>query len=191
MDSDSPWGNPNPMEPRVLWNGGDAAGWRQCGPGSFEVVDGALVARGGMGMLWYAEESYADFTLSLEWKVTRPEDNSGIFVRFPDPGGDPWVAVNGGYEIQICDTADDKHNTGSIYSFQGPSKVPTRAVGEWNHMEIFVSGQHYRISVNGLVVNEYVGDRTLEGFIGIQNHDDGSPVHYRNIRVHEHQSATK
>jgi hypothetical protein len=166
-----------------LWNGQDLDGWSMAGPGEFVVEDGSLKATGGMGLLWYSAESFGDFELRLEWMVEEKDDNSGIFVRFPDPGDDPWVAVNHGYEIQICDAAGDKHNTGSVYSFQGPSSVPTRPAGEWNEYSIQVVGQRYTIRINGELVNEYDGERTLEGYVGLQNHDDGSPVRYRNIRA--------
>jgi len=166
-----------------LWDGASFDGWSQCGPGRFMIMDGAMVASGGMGMLWYSAESFDDFRLSLEWKVSEADDNSGVFVRFPDPGDDPWVAVNGGYELQICDTEPDMQNTGSVYSFQGPTSVPTNPVGQWNKYEITVVGQHYMVRVNGTLVNEFDGERSLEGFIGVQNHDDGSPVAFRGFAV--------
>lgn len=166
-----------------LWDGASLDGWQQCGPGQFTVIDGALVASGGMGMLWYSKEPFKDFKLSLNWKVSEADDNSGVFVRFPNPGDDPWVAVNGGYELQICDTEPDMHNTGSVYSFQGPTSVPTKPVGEWNLYEITVVGQHYEVRINGVLVNEFEGERSLEGYIGVQNHDDGSPVAFRNFTI--------
>ena len=153
------------------------------GPGAFVVEDGSLKATGGMGLLWFSEASFRDLELSFEWKVADPANNSGVFVRFPDPGDDPWVAVNEGYEIQICDTAPEKHNTGSVYSFKAPSSVPTKPVGEWNTMVIRVIGQDYTVTVNGTEVTRFTGDRSTEGFVGLQNHDDESPVRYRNIRV--------
>ena len=73
----------------VLFDGKTAEGkmpqgWRMAGPGSFEVVDGALESAGGMGLLWYSARAFADFVLDLDWQVARVEDNSGVFVRFPD-----------------------------------------------------------------------------------------------------------
>jgi hypothetical protein len=155
------------------------------GPGEFIVEGDTFYAHGGMGLWWYGEKSFKDFELHLEWKVQDDADNSGVFVRFPHPGNDPWVAVNQGYEIQICDAAQAKHNTGSVYSFQAASHMPTNPAGKWNDYDIKVVGQHYTIRINGEVVNEFDGDRTLEGYIGVQNHDDESPVSYRNIRVTE------
>lgn len=182
----------NPEQParkvlgtEVLWNGGDPLeqGWEMAGPGAFVVEDGALKATGGMGLLWYAAEAFEDFELELEWQVEDPSDNSGVFVRFPAAGGDPWVAVNGGYELQISDLDGPRHDTGSVYSFQGSLDVPTKPPGEWNHYRIRVVGQHYHVEVNGVVVNDFIGERGFAGHIGLQNHDDGSPVRFRNVTV--------
>lgn len=172
-----------PAAPRTLWDGGPLDGWKMAGPGAFVVEDGALKATGGMGLLWYAAESFADFRLELEWSVSEAADNAGVFVRFPDPGGDPWVAVNDGYEIQICDAATPKHRTGAVYSFSPSSHVPTAPPGEWNRMEIEVVGQNYLVRVNGETVNRFLGFRGERGHVGLQNHDDGSPVRFRAIRV--------
>ncbi|MEZ6004512.1 MAG: DUF1080 domain-containing protein [Planctomycetota bacterium] len=168
-----------------LWHGGDPLqeGWAMAGPGAFVVEDGTLKTTGGMGLLWYEAEDFADFRLELQWKVEDAGNNSGIFVRFPSPGNDPWVAVNQGYELQICDAGGEKSKTGSVYSFQGPTAVPTRPVGEWNDYAVEVVGQHYKVWINGELVNEYDGERTLRGHIGLQNHDDTSPVRFQNIRI--------
>jgi type 1 glutamine amidotransferase len=176
--------SPNASAYHVLFDGTSKDGWKMCGPGAFELKDGVLTTRGGMGMLWH-ERELTDFILMLEWRVGRKEDNSGVFVRFPDPGDDPWVAVNRGYEFQVCDAAGPKHRTGSAYSFQDARSVPTKPVGEWNHYEIQVVGQRYTVWINGKLVNVFDGERSRKGHIGLQNHDDKSRVQYRNIRVVE------
>jgi hypothetical protein len=174
---------PRAAETLVLWDGGPLTGWKMAGPGTFVVEDGAIRAAGGMGLLWYAAEEFGDFRLELEWMVEEVSDNSGVFVRFPDPGDDPWVAVNAGYEIQICDMAGPESRTGAIYSFCPSSHVPTRPAGEWNQYAITVTGQDYVVQINGETVNRFQGFRGERGFIGLQNHDDGSPVRFRNLRI--------
>ncbi len=170
-----------------LWTGDVAQldHWQMAGPGEFTHDGNTVYAQGGMGLYWYSARDFENFDLELEWQVTEVTNNSGVFVRFPNPGNDPWVAVNEGYEIQICDTAGPQHNTGSVYSFQAATHIPTKAVGEWNHYRIQVVGHQYTIFINGELVNSFTGDRSARGFIGMQNHDDGSPVRYRNIRVTE------
>ena len=169
----------------VLFDGQGLEGWRMAGPGSFEVVDGCLEARGGMGLLWWAARPFRDFVLTLEWKTTRPEDNSGVFVRFPRPSNDPWTAVREGYEIQICDSTGPGHRTGSVYSFQDAEALASHPPGTWNRYEIMVRGQEYRIQLNGREVCRFHGARGRQGYVGLQNHDDASPVRFRNIRVRE------
>ena len=143
-----------------------------------------------MGMLWYAASPFTDFTLRVDYKLSDADNNSGLFVRFPNPPKSPWDAVNEGYEIQICDGADPEHRTGAVYSFKAADKTPpTRPVGEWNTYEISVKGQDYTISLNGQVINHYVGSRGKTGFVGLQNHDDGSIVRFRNVRIKAAEAA--
>ena len=54
---------------------------------------------------------------------------------------------------------------------------------KWNHYRIQVEGQHYQIWLNGEKVNDFTGDRSAAGMVGLQNHDDGSQVSFRNIRI--------
>jgi hypothetical protein len=168
----------------VLFDGRDADGWRMAGPGGFDLVDGVLESRDGMGLLWYAARPFADFVLDVDWQARRTEDNSGVFVRFSDPGGDPWVAVHEGYEIQIHDTAPEPiHQTGGIYSFAAPSHVASNPAGSWNHYAIECVGQRYTIVLNGATVTEFTGSRRHDGFVGLQNHDAQSRVRFRRVVV--------
>jgi Domain of Unknown Function (DUF1080) len=104
-----------------LFDGRDQEGWCMAGPGRFQIIkqERALESEDGMGLLWYSKNKYNDFILKIGWKVKRENDNSGVFVRFSDPGNDPWIAVNTGYEIQIDDLALPErrplHKTGAIY----------------------------------------------------------------------------
>ena len=167
-----------------LYDGGELDGWAMAGPGGFEAADGAIESRGGMGLLWYQRRTFSDFVLDLDWRVGRREDNSGVFVRFPDPGGDPWAAVHHGYEVQILDAADTaERRTGAIYTFVGPSALPTRNPGEWNHLQVRAVGPFYAVAVNGVSVTTFCGNRGVGGHIGLQNHDEASRVAFRGVRV--------
>ena len=136
--------------------------------------------RGKVGSSWPVAPSKR----RVAWACSgTPADNSGVFVRFPDPGDDPWVGVNQGYEIQIDDLADPLHRTGAIYGFQAPITLASKPVGEWNTFDIRVVGQQYSVALNGTPVTEFTGDRHLEGFVGLQNHDPSSRVAFRDIRI--------
>lgn len=167
----------------VLFDGQSTEGWRQIGPGGFTLENGALVSHGGMGLFYYAERPFRDFVLELEYRANSPGANSGIFVRFPEQTDDPWVPVDAGYEIQIDDSQDPLHQTGSVYTFAPASRLATKPAGEWNQYRIEVRGQRYQIFVNGQKVNDFIGNRGREGYIGLQNHDEDSKVAFRNIRV--------
>ena len=71
------------------------------------------------------EQPWADFILSLDFKIARG-CNSGVFVRTfpltPRPGKD--VGYNG-IEIAIDDTTTaDFHDTGAIYDLVKPRRTP-------------------------------------------------------------------
>jgi hypothetical protein len=170
-----------------LFDGATMDGWQQAGPSGFSVVDGMLQSSGGMGLLWYTKKQFGDFVLKVDWKVLHIDDNSGVFLRFPDPGGDPENAVNNGYEVQIDDVgAPDGamiHKTGAIYNFAAPTKVATNPVGEWNFYEIHAVGQSYRVILNGSEVTDFTGSRSTRGYVGLQNHN--GTVTFRSVRIME------
>jgi hypothetical protein len=170
-----------------IFDGATMDGWQQAGPDGFSVVDGMLQSSGGMGLLWYTKKQFGDFILKVDWKVLHIDDNSGVFLRFPDPGNDPWVAVNNGYEVQIDDSgAPDGamiHKTGGFYNFAAPSKVATNPVGEWNFYEIHAVGQSYRVILNGSEVTDFTGSRSTKGYVGLQNHN--GTVTFRSVRIME------
>jgi Domain of Unknown Function (DUF1080) len=162
------------------------------GKGTFVILqkENALQTQGGMGLLWYYKKKFKDFILELEWKASSKGDNSGVFIRFPNPGNDPYVAVNSGYEIQINDLAqpDGKpiHGTGAVYEFAAPSIMNSKSTGQWNSLQIVAEKQKYTVTTNGVtVISSFIGDRLLEGYIGLQNHDKKSKVFFRNIKVGE------
>ncbi|WP_380166671.1 CBM35 domain-containing protein [Jannaschia sp. R86511] len=165
--------------------------WRMAGPGSFGRVDDCSIrGEGGLGLLWFTEQQFSDqYTLALDWKLVK-DDNGGVFVGFPNPGNDPWVAVDNGYEIQIDATDADDRTTGAVYTFQGADldavEQALNPVGRWNSYEIQVDGDRIRITLNGTLVNDFTSTdpaRDLAGFIGVQNHGGGETVYYRDIQI--------
>ncbi|MDI3417308.1 ThuA domain-containing protein [Streptomyces luteolus] len=182
-----------------LFDGTSVDGWKQAGPGSFELKDGTLTTVGGMGMLWYEAKEFGSYSLRLDWKMAGEagDDNSGIFIGFP-PSDDPWSAVDNGYEIQIDATDVPEKTTGSVYGFQSADiEARDKALnppGEWNTYELRVEGEHLQIWLNGVKINDYTNTdpaRSLaQGHIGIQNHGDSDRVAFRDIRVKELAEAS-
>ncbi|WP_084469503.1 family 16 glycoside hydrolase [Jiangella gansuensis] len=188
-------GCPEPQTPPAgyvpLYDGATLDGWTQAGPGGFAVDEcGLLQPHGGMGLLWYDQQTFSDYTMRVDFRVQDPADNSGVFVRFPDPEGDPWNPVNQGHEIQIYEATDNPlGRTGAVYQFAPAEPLATNPIGEWNTMEIEVIGQEYRVILNGTEVTTYTGDgsRPLEGYVGLQNHSAGQAagesVEFRNVWI--------
>src|SRR5258707_11365933 len=44
-----------------------------------------LETSGWYGLYWYTKEQFGNFVLSLEWRISRREENSGIYIRIPAP----------------------------------------------------------------------------------------------------------
>ncbi|MFU8854942.1 ThuA domain-containing protein [Micromonospora sp. SL1-18] len=168
---------------RSLFDGTAAslADWRQAPSGSFNLrPDGTIRSSGGLGMLWYAKDEFADFSLRLKFRDVSAGTtyaNSGVFTRFPDPRtpldqrpagscgtvgsartSQAWVAIYCGQEIQIYDgPTGEVQKTGSIYNFD-PNNLDQAGVtpkGQWNDYEVRVVGQRYTIIRNGVVIKEY------------------------------------
>jgi hypothetical protein len=166
-------------------------------PGSFTVDGGALVARTGtdIGLLWYATPAPEDFELVLQWRQQAPDDNSGVFVRFPDldsKGYDntAFVAAHFGFEIQIDNLGHPdgapRHTTGAIYDAvdQQFVRVTPKPIGEWNDYRIRVVGQVYEVFLDGVQTTRFENLDTARGvgpFVGIQTHS--GRVSFRDIRV--------
>jgi len=174
----------------ALYNG-STIGWTQSGPGSFTNTDATLSSVGGMGLLWNSAKQYTSYSLKADWRLTG-DSNSGIFVGFPNPGNDPNVAVNQGYEIQIDATDAADRTTGSIYSFKSADIAARDAAlnppGEWNTFEVLVEGQRIRVYLNGAQINDFTNtdpNRNLDGYIGLQNHSTADQAAFRNVRIKE------
>lgn len=180
---------------RSIFNGETLEGWKQAGPGKFDVVDGELRSEGGMGLLTYQAKELKSYSLKLDWKMAG-DDNSGVFVGFP-ASDDPWSAVNNGYEVQIdaSDAAD--RTTGSVYTFKAANikarDQVLRPPGQWNSYEIKVQGERLQIFLNGVKINDFTNTdpvRSLkDGYIGLQNHGADDQVSFRNIQLKELPSA--
>ncbi|MCF6376585.1 DUF1080 domain-containing protein [Nocardioides KLBMP 9356] len=192
---------------RMLFDGTAESleGWKMAGPGLFtREADCSLKTNGGLGLLWHSDPLDDDYSLQLDWKLAG-DDNGGVFVGFPNPettprydgdapnpAGDPWVAVDRGYEIQIDATDLPDRTTGAVYTFQGANDQRDAAlepVGQWNHYEIKVEGKRIRVYLNDVLVNDYTSPAseskrlTWPSHIGIQNHGGGDEVYYRDIQV--------
>jgi hypothetical protein len=172
----------------------DLAGWRMAGAGGFRrVFDGAIESYGGPGLFWYAAEVFEDFVLTVAWRLAKPDDNSGVFLRCPPLTDSPQPAIERGYEVQIDDRGLDPerhvlgsplHLTGAIYRLAPVIRRSSRPVGDWNVFEVKVTGSTIAVKLNGEEVSRLKNaSREPRGHIGLQNHHDGSAVQFWNLHI--------
>jgi hypothetical protein len=113
----------------------------------------------------------------------------------------PWWAVHHGYEVQICDASDPLHRTGAIYSLAKSAYVPKKKPGEWKTMVITLKGNLILVDIDGKRVTTFdpaskdnpprkewyepkrEPKRPRKGYIGLQNHDPGDVVYYKEVSV--------
>ena len=191
------------------------------GSSTFILADGAIVAypAGEYAVLVYAPKGFSNFILRLQVRLDAPDDNSGVFVRFRYPfrkwadlESNPAVQLNRarvaevtGFEAQIDDLASldgaDKHRTGAIYDVeigagagkQQYQRPPALTAGVWHDCEIEVSGDLYKVRVDGQLTTTFQNTDAQRGrpasagpffgFLGVQSHTGLTA--FRHIRIKE------
>ena len=191
---------------RSLFDGATTEGWRGFKrtdvPDGWRVVDGALT-RVGQGGDLITNDQFANFELSLEWKV-QPRGNSGVFYRVTEEGDQTYHT---GPEMQVLDDAahpDGKSrltSAGANYGLHPSPEGIVRPAGEWNQARVVAHGAHIEHWLNGTKVVEYElwspdwekrvreskfrewpkYGRAARGHIAIQDH--GDTVAFRNIKI--------
>jgi hypothetical protein len=192
---------------RPLFDGKGTTGWQMAGPGELRLEQDELVTHGGMGLFWYTKEKFGNCRIRVVFKPTTGQDNSGVFIRIPEPPKDEWFAVHRGYEVQIENHGGDWHRTGCLYSISPAREKVNARVNEWNVMIITLDGARTQVEVNGVLITDHTegdpvppktqdseperGPRPEFGYIGLQNHDDNSRVHFREVSVAPLRKASR
>ncbi|HYE19437.1 MAG TPA: DUF1080 domain-containing protein [Tepidisphaeraceae bacterium] len=194
----------------LLFDGKTPDGWVHDKTGqpipAAAIEDGAINPKkvGKAYVPYYAKQKFENFTLSLNFKVTKG-CNSGVFIRVADPKN----PVQSGFEIQVMDSHGKeklgKHEMGAVYDAQAAAKNASKPAGEWQHLEITAKGNTFTVRLNGELVNEAdlnqwteagknpdgsknkfktpLKDMAKSGYIGMQDH--GQDAWYKNIKVRE------
>jgi hypothetical protein len=181
-----------------LFNQQDLSGWQHVGDGGFAVENGLLKTQGGTGLLWFTRRKIGNAVLHVVFKPLILSSNSGIFIRIPEQPKEPWMPVNRGYEVQIDDSADEYHATGTLYSLTRALARPGIA-GDWNTLDITLDGPRTIVVENGVKVTDYIegqpvppkqnwyeperGPRPDEGYIGLQNHGEEDVVYFKEVSL--------
>lgn len=153
---------------------------------------------GGGGNL-YTKKEFDDFVFRFEFMLS-PGANNGLGIRTPMEGDAAYV----GMELQILDNDAPVYSRlepyqyhGSVYGVIAAKREALKPTGEWNYQEVFVKGNHIRITLNGTVIldgdiaeaakngtidgKQHPGLFNKSGHIAFLGH--GSVVKFRNIRV--------
>jgi hypothetical protein len=189
----------SPDEWRSLLSGRNRAGWEMVGPGKFRFEDGAWVTHGGMGLLWYDLEKFGNCQIRVVFKLSAPDDNSGVFIRIPEPPRTPMQAVNQGYEVQIDNNDDEWHRNGCLYSLTKAQNKVSAKVGQWSTMIVTLDGKQTTVEIDGQLVTAFRegdptpekkiwyepdrGPRPVYGYVGLQNHGGNAKVHFKEVSV--------
>jgi len=114
-----------------------------------------------------------------------------------------WYAVHHGYEVQIMDSADAFHRTGSIYSFAPAADLPEKPAGDWRTMIITLHGTLVLVELDGKQITRFDSaatnlparknwpepkrdaPRPTTGYIGLQTHDPGDIVYFKEVSVRQ------
>jgi hypothetical protein len=112
-----------------------------------------------------------------------------------------WYAVHHGYEVQIMDSADAFHRTGSIYSYASAAELPASPPNGWRTMIITLDGSLVLVELDGKAITRFDSaapdlpprknwpepkreyKRPEVGYIGLQTHDPGDIVYFREVSV--------
>lgn len=212
---------PNTLSPeekdagwRLLFDGKTTTGWRgyksSTMPASWQVENGSLLSRREEGKSTgdiVTLQQYADFELTLQWKMTHG-NNSGVIYRATEETANVWES---GAEYQILDNTghldglNPLASAGACYAVFPPAKDATRPLGQWNQTRIVAHGKHVEHWLNGEKLLEYEIDsprwqahvktskffetaygrgnwgRALKGYIALQ--DYGGAIEFRNIKI--------
>ncbi|HFB98977.1 MAG TPA: DUF1080 domain-containing protein [Bryobacterales bacterium] len=145
---------------------------------NWTVEDGCIVGRGERSHLFWMKRKCRDCEFKAEVKIS-DGGNSGMYFRAQFGPGWPK-----GYEAQVNSTHKDWKRTGSLYNFVNIKEqlVPPDT---WFTQHIIVKGNHIVIKVNGKTVVDYVDEKNTytEGYLALQQHDPGSTVWYRNLKM--------
>ena len=156
------------------------------------------------GILDQSNTPGAAFDRDAKGKISKPSMEKMMASGERDEG--PWFAVHHGYEVQIADAGDPLHRTGAIYSL-ARSTAAARRAGAWRTMLITLAGERISVDVDGKRVTSFDPNspevpprkqwhepkrepkRPEAGYIGLQNHDPGDVVWFREVSVRPWSSA--
>ncbi len=159
--------------------------------GVYIRIDDGILSK--IGEKTQGVERKSDGSLSPEM-VNRMKESSEKQVA-------AWYPVHHGFEVQIQDNGDAWHRTGAIYSLAEAAALPPQPESGWRTMIITLDGERVTVEVDGKVVTNFDAaatnlpprkswsepireiKRPTHGYIGLQNHDPGDVVWFKEVAV--------
>ena len=147
---------------------------------------------------WVGKDSIA---VKRDAKGKLSADMSAKMKEASDKEEGAWYAVHHGYEVQIMDSGDQFHRTGSIYSFAPAADLPQSSGDGWRTMIITLDGTLVTTELDGKQLARFDSTtkdvperkqwyepkrdhvRPTAGYIGLQTHDPGDTVYFKEVSV--------
>ena len=199
---------------KLLFNGTTNDGWHGYNlkgfPDCWIVKDGtfAMTSEGkAENQDIITNKKYRNFALSIDFKLTKGGNSGVIFqviedkkYKFPYETGPEFQIID---QDNWPDKLENWQIMGANYAMYPPMSLPSKPVGEWNHLLLIVDGNNVTQIINGVVVVKYVKNSeewvklrksgkwakypdygiSDEGYISLQNH--GTKAWYQNIKIKE------
>lgn len=187
----------------ALFNGEDFDGWKfhlgkegADNDGTYTIKEGVIICSGSPAGYIYTEKSYGKYTLRFEFAFKRPETltddsafrgNSGCLIHIGEKNAlGVWprsIEVQGAHRSMglILPIPRDVKCTRTL-DREALAKV-LKPVGEFNTMEIDVTGGDMVIKLNGAAVSTVGECELTAGPIGFQS--EGAETHWKNIQIRE------
>ena len=188
------------------WHGYNLKGFADC----WVIEDGIFTTKtkgGAESQDIITDKEYRNFAFSVDFKLMKGT-NSGIIFQIKEDAKYKFPYETGP-EFQLIDQANwpdplkDWQICGANYAMYPPKSLPSKPVGEWNHLMLVVDGNRVTQIINGVVIVEYVKNseewvklrnsgkwatfpdygKFDQGHISLQNH--GTQIWFRNIKLNE------
>lgn len=172
------------------WNSVDAA------DGTFSWDGDVLRVTGPAGWLRSAQQ-YADFDLIVEFRFLTDDADSGVFFRAIGASAFARGWPKEAYQLQMRNPVTESRfpPLGGLFRHGMPAadtqfdeataRAVTLAAGQWQTLEISVSGATVRASINSTPVLEAAGIGNARGYIGLQG--ETPALEFRSVRIRPHE----
>jgi hypothetical protein len=154
-----------------IFNNVDLQGWKTDDEELWKVADSMMIAETGARLIETAHDAFASYALRFEWKIS-PQGHAAVLLR------------GNAFDRAAVTLADRPEGSGGMDALKlKPLKRMDNPVGEWNQMEIIVSGNTVTVKGNNQVVlnKTALTGLPVRGVIAFQNF--GATLSLRSIRL--------